>query len=316
MKTIWKVALLAALAACTPPVPAPTDGAAPTGAAAPAALDQPGKPSSALDASAVQGKIDRYFKALGQIPPGVVLTVDGLAASERLPGLHEGKMKLAHGEQTQEVAIFVSADGRWLFAAEPIDLSVDPIADTQKQLESSLSDADPWKGNADAKIVVVEYSDFQCPFCSRADTQVKELLAKHGDKIKFIYKQFPLVAMHPWAQPASEIGLCVLKQKGNDAYWTYHEGVFADQAAVPRELPAAITKLLELAKAAGGDPAAVKACFEAHETQAAVEESMKQAEALEVNSTPTFFINGRRVAGAVPIETFEQIFAEIESQKP
>ena len=305
MNTMWKPLLLAvAVAACSPPVP---QDAAPS-----RELDEPAQPAAAtLDSAEVEKKIDRYFKALGQIPPGVELSLEKFEVSARLPGLHEGKMKLSHGEQTQEVAVLVSDDGRWLLATEPIDLSVDPVAKTQQQLESSLDSGDPWQGKEDADIVVVEFSDFQCPFCARADEQVKELMAKHGKEIKFIYKQFPLVSIHPWAQPASEIGLCVLKDKGNDAYWKYHTGVFEDQQGIPgADAAAATEKLLALAGKAGADPAAVKKCFEAHETRAEVEETLKQAEALEVNSTPTFFVNGRRVAGAVPIESFEQIFAE------
>lgn len=285
MRRFAAAALAAFFVACTPPSPEP--------AAAPA---------GAPDSDALAEQAHRYLTSGGQIPPDVTIEVTRIGPFEGT-GLHSGDLTLSKDGQSQSVPFHVTADGRWLFLSEPIDLTVDPV---QAVLEGiSITDADPSIGPVDAAVTIVEYSDFQCPFCARAEDIVKrEVLPAYGDKVRFVYKQMPLVSIHPWAQPASEIGICLYRQKGNDAYWTYHEEVFARQQELPPGGPDANDQLLGFAVTAGGDADAVRACFEGGEATAQVEATLAEAEALGVGSTPTFFVNGRQLSGAQPLGAF------------
>ena len=308
MKTIAVSIILALLAAgCSPApsekadheAPAAKPAAAAPPAAAPAAAGAPAN----LDKPELAGRIKRYYESSGDIPPDVDVSVAELGGSD-IPGLTKGKLRLARGAQSQEMAFFVSNDGRWFLQGDPIDLTVDPVAHIMETIK--VTDNDPKRGAATSPVTVVEYSDFQCPFCARAEKIVQEeVLAKYGDKVRFVYKQFPLTSIHPWAEPASLIGLCVFKQNGNDAYWKYHAAVFEKQKDVPTENPTA--QLLAIAKESGADEAKVKACLDAEETKPLVAASLEEAEKIGVDSTPTFFINGRKLSGAQPLEAFQAI---------
>ena len=272
--------------------------------AAPAAASQAAAPAPAdIDKPELAARIKRFYEASGDIPPDVDVAVTELGAGE-IAGLSKGTMRLSRGEQAQELAFYVPHDGRWFLQGEPVDLTVDPVARIVEVIQIGADD--PSLGAEDAAVTIVGHSDCQCPFFARAEEIVqKEVLAKHGDKVRFVYKQFPLTSIHPWAEPASMIGICVLRQAGNDAYWKYHTAVFEKQKDIQNEAPA--TLLLGLAKDGGADEAKVKACFEGEETKAVVVATLEEAEKIGVDSTPTFFINGRKLSGAQPLEAFDAI---------
>ncbi|MFP6665293.1 MAG: thioredoxin domain-containing protein [Deltaproteobacteria bacterium] len=259
----------------------------------------------APDEAALAELAKRYFIGGGQIPADVEVTVTAFAPFEDT-GLHQGDLTLAKDGQSQRIPFHVTADGRWLFISDPIDLTLDPVAAVLEGI--TLDGSDPALGPDDAVVTIVEYSDFQCPFCSRAEEIMKnDVLPKYGDQVRFVYKQMPLVSIHPWAQPASEIGICLFRLSGNEAYWKYHEEVFAQQASLPPSGDASDQALLALASDAGGDDTAVADCFASGETRDQVEATLAEAEALGVNSTPTFFVNGRKLSGAQPLEAFSDL---------
>jgi protein-disulfide isomerase len=303
------IAAAGTLLACSPESPSSkqgTESASAPSAQAPAAAPAQA-PAAAAPANVDQAKIGesikRYYTNSGQIPEDVDMTVKELKPSQ-VTGLNEGTLQLSRGAQTQEVPFLITTDGRWFLRADPVDLTVDPVQEVLGKIK--LGDENPSLGPKDAKVTIVEYSDFQCPFCARAEEIVQtEVLKEYGDKVTFVYKQFPLTSIHPWAEPASIVGLCIYQQAGNDAYWKYHQAVFKAQKDIPNENPG--EKLIAMAKDAGADPAKVKACFEAGETKPIVDATLAEAEAIGVNSTPTFFINGRRLSGAQPLEAFKAI---------
>jgi protein-disulfide isomerase len=309
MNKRWIAIAAAALVSCSPqpsseqPKEAPkSEAAAPAAAPAPAA-NAPAADAAGADKNKIGELIKRYYINSGQIPPDVNMAVTELKPSE-VTGLNEGTLQLSRGAQSQDVPFLITTDGRWFLRADPVDLTVDPVQDVIGKIDTGTDN--PRLGPTDAKVTIVEYSDFQCPFCARAEEIVQgEVLKQYGDKVTFIYKQFPLTSIHPWAEPASIIGLCVYKQAGNDAYWKYHTAVFKAQKEIPNENPA--DKLLALAKDAGADQAKVKACFDAGETKPVVDATLAEAEAIGVNSTPTFFINGRRLSGAQSLDAFKAI---------
>ncbi len=164
--------------------------------------------------------------------------------------------------------------------------------------------SDPKTGPADAPIVIVEYSDFQCPYCQRHNAEVKPLLLeKYGDNILYVYKDFPLTSIHPQAFPASEAALCAHEQ---EAYEPFHELLFSGTM----ELGAAT--YLAFAEQLGLDMDAFTACVEEGRYTEEVQEDLDFAINLGVRSTPTFFVNGIAVVGAQPYDVFETIMRDLD----
>jgi protein-disulfide isomerase len=155
-------------------------------------------------------------------------------------------------------------------------------------------------GPANAKVQIVEFSDFQCPFCSQAANVVHQIREKYGDKVRFTFRQFPL-PMHPNAKEAAEAALAAGTQ---GKFWEYHDRLFKNQKALDR------SALEEHAKETGLNLAAFKKSLDEHKFAPAVEADVKLGEKVQVNGTPSMFINGQRVANPT---NFEAIAALIES---
>jgi protein-disulfide isomerase len=165
----------------------------------------------------------------------------------------------------------------------------------------NIADA-PFKGKADAKVTIVEYSDFQCPFCSKAAKTVAELEKKYGNKIKIAFKNFPL-PFHNQARFAAEAGLCA-KEQDNKSFWKMHDAMFADQTKLDRE------SILATAKKVGLKEADFVKCLDAHLMLVKIDADVKEGQEISIKSTPTFFINGQLFSGAQPIEAFSEIIDE------
>ena len=156
------------------------------------------------------------------------------------------------------------------------------------------------RGNATAAVEVIEFSDFQCPFCLRANPVVEQVLKTYGDKIKFVYRHYPL-QNHPNARPAAEASACAEVQ---GKFWEYHDRLFAN----PTKLSDADLKTH--AAALGLDAAKFNACVDNHQQKPGVDADMAAAEAVGVTGTPAFFINGRSIEGAQPFESFKRVIDE------
>jgi protein-disulfide isomerase len=258
-----------------------------------------GAAPSASDETVSQRVIDHFQKTVST--PGLTFKVTKLEDGA-IPGWRKGNLEVSLGQQVQSVAFHVTRDGKFLFRGDPVDLSVDPLSDVMRKIDLTNQ---PARGPADAKVVVVEYSDFQCPFCARVYTMVEsQLMKEYGDRIRFVFKNYPLSSIHPWAEDGAIASECAFAQ-GNDAFWKMYDGLFAEQAQITKDNLNA--KASEIAKNAGIDVAAFQACLEGRQTLSAVKADEKEAEGLGVNSTPTFFVNGRRLAGAQSYENFKQL---------
>jgi protein-disulfide isomerase len=163
----------------------------------------------------------------------------------------------------------------------------------------------PSKGSANAPIELIEFSDFQCPFCLRADPTVQQVLSTYGDKIRFVYRHYPL-PNHPFARPAAEAAACAGEQ---GKFWPYHDRLFAN----PGKLSDADLK--QHAAVLGLDTTQFNACVDTHKLKAQVDNDVKDGEAAGVNGTPAFYINGRMLSGAQPYEAFKKIIDEELARK-
>ena len=161
------------------------------------------------------------------------------------------------------------------------------------------TDGFPSMGPADAPIVIVEFSDFQCPFCQRFyDQTYKQLMAAYPGKIRFVYRHLPLTSIHPEAFPAAEASMCANDQ---NAFWPFHDKIFENQDKLGRDLYLQIASDLNLNTSAFED------CVNTNKYKDQVQADSDFAIGLGVQSTPTFFINGLALVGAQPLTAFTQI---------
>jgi protein-disulfide isomerase len=159
---------------------------------------------------------------------------------------------------------------------------------------------DPVRGRDDAPIELVEFSDFDCPYCRRATETIDLLMEQFAGQIRFVYKDYPLPS-HPDAFKAAEAGNCAHEQ---GRFWELHDTMFASQGSL------GVEELKGYAADLGLDTAAFDACLDSGRHAAAVNRDVRIGMSYGVSSTPTLFLNGRAVLGAAPYETFVEIVRE------
>lgn len=209
----------------------------------------------------------------------------------KLAGFKEGSFNMG-GRQT--VPVFISGNGKFLvLGTEIYDTTVDPHKEIMEKI--SLKGV-PTKGAENAEIVIVEYSDFQCPFCKRGKDMLPQILKEYDGKVKIAYKQLPL-RNHNWAMPAAIASVCAYQQ-GNDKFWAFHDKLFDSQKDITLENSK--DKFNQYAKEVGLDTKKFDTCLDSKEVKAEVEGQMKEATEVGVQSTPTFIVNGMIVPGANP----------------
>lgn len=157
----------------------------------------------------------------------------------------------------------------------------------------------PYQGPDDARVTIVEFSDYQCPFCSRhfRDT-VPQLLSQYQGEIKYVVLNFPLSNIHPMAQKAAEAAECALDQ---GEFWEFHDTLFENQSALDT------ASLKKYAADLGLDTGSFNTCLDSGDKAQQVRSDLQAGQAAGVRGTPTFFINGQRLVGAVPLNRFQTL---------
>jgi protein-disulfide isomerase len=158
------------------------------------------------------------------------------------------------------------------------------------------------KGNPEAPVTIVEFSDFQCPFCKAAESTLKEVLTKYSGRVKLAYLDFPLSEIHPRAQSAAEAARCAGEQ---GKFWEYHDALYADQSKLNGP------ELVTSAVALNMDEKAFRSCLDSGKFKSRIEADVEQGTKVGVVGTPGFFVNGVFLSGAQPLAEFEKI---IDSQ--
>ncbi len=209
----------------------------------------------------------------------------------KLKGIKEGTFTMGG---SQVVPVFVSDNGQYLvLGSEIYDSTVDPHKEVMEKI--TLENV-PSKGAEEASVTIVEFSDFQCPFCKRGKDMLPGILKEYDGKVKVLYKQLPL-QNHNWAMPAAVASLCAYEQ-GNDKFWAFHDKLFDNQKDITLEN--STEKFNAYAKELGLDTKKFDACLESPEAKAAVKKDMNEAVSIGVQSTPTFVVDGMIVPGANP----------------
>src|SRR6202521_4967046 len=247
-------------------------------------------------------RIDRQVRHYYNLPPSVNLVIGSLRPSE-FPGYDSVTITIQSGDKKQDYDFLLSKDDKTLIRMTKMDLSKDPFAETMKKINTG---GRPIRGNKDAKVVVVNFDDFECPFCSRMhQTLFPELLKEYGDRVVFIYKDFPLSEIHGWATRAAVDANCLASQD-NDAYWDFADYVHANQKDVNSEKgrDSQFAALDRIASTQGEkhkvDLPKLQACIKAQNDEP-IKASVREGELIGVSATPTLFINGEQLDGALPI---------------
>lgn len=255
-----------------------------------AGAQQPTSTATAAPAQ-TQKSIEAYLRNLYAFGPDVKLIVGPLKESP-VEGILETSIDVTIGENKETAKFFVSKDGRFLFRGDVSDMTKDPLAENLAQIR--MTDA-PALGDPKAPVTIVEYSDFECPVCRNLHDALKSILPNYAGKVRVIFKDFPIEQLHPWARTAAVAGRCAYLQKP-DAFWKLYDLIYDNQEII--SAANAWGKMSDYASQSGLDAQTFKACMASPEAGAAVNASHANGEKLEVNSTPTVFVNGRRMVGA------------------
>jgi protein-disulfide isomerase len=162
------------------------------------------------------------------------------------------------------------------------------------------------RGNADAPVTIVEFSDYQCPYCHQVEPTIAAVLAKYGDKVRFAYRDFPLRNIHEHAELAAEASRCALEQ---GKFWEYHDQLFK-ATNLDKEA------LVGYARTANVDQQKFESCLTSEKYKAQIDKDIDEGRKAGVNGTPAFFINGISTSGAQQVDAFTRIIDDELAQKP
>lgn len=246
--------------------------------------------------------IEVMVRSQFNLPPSVTVVL-GARKPSQIAGFDALPVTLSRGTSSQQMDFLISTDGKTLARLEKFDLVNDPVF--------SINVAGrPIRGNPEAKVTIINFDDLECPFCARMHQDLfPATLERYKDKVRFIYKDYPLPPeMHPWAMHAAIDADC-LGAQSRDAYWSYVDYLHGHEQEINgenRNLPASFAALDRIARQEATlgklDAAKLDACL-AKQDKSAVQASMKEAEALGVEGVPAVFVNGEFIkGGAVPKE--------------
>ena len=246
-------------------------------------------------------KIEHQVRAFYNLPPEVKVTVGAITPASDVPGYDTVSVRLDQEGKLKDYTFLVSKDRNTLLRVTKFDLTKDAFAELMNKIDVR---GRPTRGAKGAKVVVVNFDDFECPFCSRMhQTLFPQIYKEYGDRVTFIYKDYPLAEIHPWAIHAAVDAGCLASQNA-DAYWDFADYIHANKQVVENErTPAgrldAVDKLALLeGQRHNVDLTKLQGCLKA-QNEDAVRASMKEANSLGVDATPTLFINGQKIDGAV-----------------
>ncbi|MCL4382497.1 MAG: DsbA family protein [Patescibacteria group bacterium] len=186
--------------------------------------------------------------------------------------------------------------------ASPSSVAPQPQAEKTlgAQEAAQLAGSSPAKGSSQAKVTIVEFSDFQCPYCGKVQETLKKIFETYPNKVKLVFRNYPL-PFHENAEPAAQASLCANEQ---GKFWEFHDKLFANQEKLT------VTDLKQYAANLGVDANKFNSCLDSGKYKETVQKDIKDGGAVGVSGTPAIFINGRAVTGAQPFENFKKIIDE------
>jgi protein-disulfide isomerase len=295
MRISWKLtesALLALVLLCVSPFAA-------TAQSAPAA-----KPAATSATLPTEATVDGFLKQMFGWNQELTWKIAEIKPAEA-PGMSEVTAVFSTPQGQQIFRIYVTADQKFALTGDVVPFGANPFAAARAELKGASG---PSQGPADATATIVEFGDLECPACKAAQPQLAKLLQEEP-KARLVFQNFPLETIHKWAMPAAKYVDCVSRES-NDTAIKFIATVYEHQGEVTPENADAMLK--GYAKEAGANPDTVAACVAKPDTEKRVRESIALGEKLGVTSTPTFFINGRKVVGFGNNTPYEVVKAIVE----
>lgn len=271
----------------------------------------PKRATTASDKPAIdKAKVEAYIRHLFVWPSAIDVTV-GDPKPSPLPGFYAVDIRGSQGNASQDETFYISKDGQKIIRGNIFDIAQNPFKEDLDKLKTEFQ---PSIGTPGAPVVLVEFSDFECPYCrQQAKTLRAELLKAYPKEVRLYYLDFPLETLHPWAKSAAMMGRCIFHQNAS-AFWDYHDWIFENQEQMtPENLK---DKVVDFAKGKGVDADQLSKCIDSGATEEEVNKTRAEGKLLDINSTPTMFVNGRRMVGTVQWDDLKRVIDyEIGYQK-
>jgi protein-disulfide isomerase len=237
----------------------------------------------------IQKRVEAYLRHYYAWGPEFALKISPPKPSP-IPDVYEVPVEISFKGQADTAVVFVSHDGKYMIRGAISDLLTDPFAEARAKLDVS---GHPHMGPAKACVNVVEFADFQCPHCKEANEALTAIEPKYPD-VRFTFIDFPLTEIHPWAFNAALAARCAYQQNPT-AYAKYRDAIFEQQDQITADN--ASDKLLGLAAQEGLNSSTLNACMANPATHKEIDADVNLGKSLDVNSTPTLFVNGRPMVG-------------------
>jgi len=272
----------------------------------------PETPTKTADKKSAWDKptFEAYVRHLNVWGPQITVAI-GDPKPSPMPGFSAVSVHASAGQASADFTFYVSKDGQKVVQGNVYDIAQNPF---KQDLDKLKTDLQPSFGTPGAPVVLVEFSDFECPMCKEEAKVIRDnLLSTYPKQVRFYFIEFPLDQLHPWARAAAIAGRCIFRQNAN-AFWDYHDWIFAHQDEVKPENVK--DKVLEFAKGKELDVLQLTRCMDNKETEAEVNKGVALGKDVEVTATPTLFINGRRMVGRADWNTLRSVIDyEIDYQK-
>lgn len=260
-----------------------------------------GRPASA---AVSREKVARYIRERFGVAENVKLTVSDFRSTFD-PNLLEATVTVDDGKAKKDQKVFVTRDGAHLIVGEVYDMGTDPTA---AALRTISLENEPSQGSSSARVTLVEYADLQCPLCARLHEFFEnDLMRKYDGKVRVVFKDFPLVQIHDWAEKGALASKCAY-QLSPSSYVTYRTLIFKNQTNI--NALNARDMLLNLAAQAGINSLTLEQCVDSQALRARVEQDVREGQKLGIDSTPTCYVNGRIVRGFPSPEAYYQVIEE------
>ena len=263
-------------------------------------------------------KLEAYLRYAEAIQPTVKVEIEDPAPSP-LPGYYRLNVHFLLGTQKEDHKYFISQDGQDIINGTFWSLNESPFANSLKY----LTDEGPSFGVPDARVIIVVFSDFECPYCRELAKNLRtNIPQKYAKDARVVVKNFPIENIHPWSRAAAEAGACMADQS-TGAFWAYHDWMFDHQSQVDGQFKdkkvdfAGYLKdtAAALAQQQQVDAAKVRSCIDTHAAAAQVNKDIEEGKKLDVTVTPTFYINGRPLPGAIPWTSIDTLI-QLELNRP
>jgi protein-disulfide isomerase len=272
------------------------------------ALTRPARAGEAESLKLDKPRLEAYLRYAEGFSPGVKFEIDDPVSSP-FKGYYRVVVHLSTAQSKLDRVYYVTPDGRDFISGSLWNINDNPFLDTLLHLPTS----GPLFGPANAKVTLVIFSDFECPYCRAFAKTVRDNIPqKYPNEVRVVFKDFPIEKLHAWAFAAAEAAHCIAAQKP-DAFWGFHDWIFQHQEEV--NAGNVRDKATSFAKDQGIDPTKIQSCLDTHAMAAEVNEGIKAGELLQVQQTPTSFANGRQLSGAVEWKTLDEVI-QIELNRP